>query len=63
MKGRYIATMVIVMAIAGTVLIQADARGETAGKTDTLAKGKRLFVKHCAGCHGPDGKGDGYKLL
>lgn len=63
MKGRYIATMVILMAIAGTVLIQADARGETAGKTDALAKGKRLFVKHCAGCHGPDGKGDGYKLL
>jgi mono/diheme cytochrome c family protein len=23
------------------------------------AKGKDLFAKHCAGCHGPTGKGDG----
>lgn len=66
MKGRYVVTMVmvIVMVVAGTVLIQADVHGEkTAGKTDALAKGKRLFTRHCAGCHGPEGKGDGYKLL
>ena len=25
--------------------------------------GKKIFVKHCSGCHGPEGKGDGYKLL
>ena len=23
------------------------------------AKGKELYTKHCAGCHGPGGKGDG----
>ena len=23
------------------------------------AKGKDLYTKHCAGCHGPAGKGDG----
>ena len=23
------------------------------------AKGKELYAKHCAGCHGPAGKGDG----
>ncbi len=23
------------------------------------AKGKELFTKHCGGCHGPGGKGDG----
>ncbi|MBI3076936.1 MAG: cytochrome c [Deltaproteobacteria bacterium] len=23
------------------------------------AKGKDLYAKHCAGCHGPAGKGDG----
>jgi len=23
------------------------------------AKGKELFAKHCGGCHGPGGKGDG----
>ena len=26
-------------------------------------KGKKIFAKHCAGCHGPEGKGDGYLLL
>ncbi|BFU93216.1 MAG: putative Cytochrome c55x [Nitrospira sp.] len=27
------------------------------------AKGKRVFAQHCAGCHGTEGKGDGYLLL
>jgi len=26
-------------------------------------KGKRIFTQYCAGCHGPEGKGDGYLLL
>jgi len=25
--------------------------------------GKQIFTRHCAGCHGPQGKGDGYLLL
>ncbi len=29
----------------------------------TLSKGKQLYGRYCAGCHGPEGKGDGYKLL
>ena len=28
-----------------------------------LAKGTKVFIKHCAGCHGAKGKGDGYQLL
>lgn len=35
----------------------ADSQG-----TDT-SNGKRIFTRHCAGCHGPQGKGDGYLLL
>jgi len=30
---------------------------------DRMTKGKQIYIKHCAGCHGPEGKGDGYKLL
>ncbi len=36
---------------------------ESASRTDDLSKGKQVYVQHCAGCHGPEGKGDGYLLL
>ena len=26
-------------------------------------RGKTLFARNCAGCHGPGGGGDGYRLL
>ena len=32
-------------------------------ESDRMAKGKQVYIKHCAGCHGPEGKGDGYKIL
>lgn len=31
--------------------------------SDRMTKGRQIYIKHCAGCHGPEGKGDGYKLL
>ena len=27
------------------------------------SRGKKIFVKYCAGCHGAQGQGDGYPLL
>ena len=36
---------------------------DTDDRHEALSKGQQLFARHCAGCHGPDGKGDGYKLL
>lgn len=55
--------LVVLMVVACAVPVQADAKGEALPNTGDLAKGKRLFGKYCAGCHGPQGKGDGYKLL
>jgi mono/diheme cytochrome c family protein len=55
--------LVVLMVVAGVVPMQAGAKGEALPNTDTLAKGKRLFEKYCAGCHGSQGKGDGYTLL
>lgn len=54
---------VMVMALAGALPNYLGASGEGARKVDPLAKGKTLFIKYCAGCHGPQGQGDGYKLL
>ena len=44
----------------GTV---AQSHAETKGKSDDVARGKILFVRNCSGCHGPQGKGDGYRIL
>ena len=63
MNRIFAPALVIVLTIAGAGLNQVDASGDATRKTDPLAKGKRLFTRHCAGCHGPEGKGDGYKLL
>lgn len=56
----------VVMA-AGLVLAVAagwaggTARGEEAGPDPT--KGRRIYEKLCQGCHGPGGRGDGYRML
>jgi len=63
MNRTIVATLVVVLTIAGAELNQSDAGSDATRKTDPLAKGKRLFTRHCAGCHGAEGKGDGYKLL
>ncbi|HEY5932967.1 MAG TPA: cytochrome c [Nitrospira sp.] len=31
--------------------------------SDRMTKGKQIYIKYCAGCHGPEGRGDGYRLL
>jgi len=63
MNRTFVPALVIVLTMAGAVLNQSSASSDATPKTDPLAKGKRLFTRHCAGCHGPEGKGDGYKLL
>lgn len=48
--------------IMGSQLVVAEP-GKRDSLSQDLARGKRIFAKHCAGCHGPEGKGDGYLLL
>lgn len=51
MSGAITTCVAILAAVAllpSLVLAQGDP-----------AKGKDLYAKHCAGCHGPTGKGDG----
>ena len=59
---RYIVLMALFT--GGTLLssmAQADA-GPKAMNGDA-ERGKTLFVRYCIGCHGPEGGGDGYRLL
>ena len=41
------------------------AQGQPAGAPlrGDAVRGKTLFARNCAGCHGPEGGGDGYRLL
>ena len=51
MTGAIVKGMAI---LAAVVLLPALALAQ-----GNPAKGKELYAKHCAGCHGPTGKGDG----
>jgi cbb3-type cytochrome c oxidase subunit III len=56
--------------IAG-VMAQAPKRNAEAQKlknpeasnTESVEAGKKLYARHCASCHGPNGKGDGGMAL
>lgn len=54
-------TLLVVAALAlGMVSpLATNARAGTPGAGDTAADGRRLYLEHCAACHGPTGRGDG----
>ena len=45
---KYMVIFVALLLLQSLALAQGDP-----------AKGKEFYAKHCAGCHGPTGKGDG----
>ncbi|MDH4087390.1 MAG: c-type cytochrome [Nitrospira sp.] len=51
------------IAIIVGVQVSIAAPKEPESKSANVAKGEKIFVRHCAGCHGHEGKGDGYLLL
>ena len=56
---------VAMVGFASGLLFWTVAQGQTEPKAPSgdVARGKTLFVRDCAGCHGAQGKGDGYRLL
>jgi mono/diheme cytochrome c family protein len=63
MKTGAIGVGLILMAVVGgwTPAVPGQAGAESgAGR---IENGKKVYGKYCAGCHGTEGKGDGYKIL
>lgn len=63
MKTGPIGLWLMLLAVAG--IGQLAVYGQAGAETEDarMARGKKLFVKYCAGCHGAGGDGGGYKLL
>lgn len=64
MKRSWMLKMATV-GFASGLLFGAVAQGQAELKVQSgdVARGKTLFVRNCAGCHGLQGKGDGYRIL
>ena len=63
MNMGFVKVLIVAIAFAVALPMQSEAGENAPPKAAHPAKGKTLFIKHCAGCHGVQGKGDGYKLL
>ena len=61
----------LVIGLALVVIAQEPRRNAEAQKlknpepknAETLEAGKKVYARHCASCHGPQGKGDGGMAL
>lgn len=51
----------LTLAFGGPHTMAASSAADSPARD--AAMGKKIFVRHCAGCHGSQGKGDGYVLL
>ena len=57
-------TIVLAMAaFAAAVLCRPDPPLQAGEATADAGRGKQIFQRFCVGCHGPEGRGDGYKML
>jgi len=63
MKTGSIGVGLMLLMIAGVWPWVSSGQVEAKSDTGQLAKGKQVYVKYCAGCHGAEGKGEGYKIL
>lgn len=63
MKTAQFLVRLVLAGFAGGALFTADVHAESGSEQGRVSKGKNLYHKNCAGCHGTEGKGDGYRLL
>ncbi len=64
MKRNWILSVAMVGGVSGLLFVTVvQGQPESQAKNGDVARGKILFDRNCAGCHGPQGGGDGYRLL
>lgn len=63
MTNRVSVSALVPLMVVCVLLICTSAPGMAESGNERLSRGKTLFAEHCAGCHGIEGKGDGYKIL
>ena len=64
MKRSWILRVATVGFVSGLLFgTVAQGQAESKAKSGDVARGKTLFARNCASCHGLQGKGDGYRLL
>lgn len=56
-----IALSLALISVAGTYTVEAQT--ERYSRSGDPVRGKMIFFRQCAGCHGLEGKGDGYRML
>jgi mono/diheme cytochrome c family protein len=64
MKRNWILRMSTVGFVGGLLFwTVAQGQAELPSQSGDVARGKILFVNYCTGCHGPQGRGGGYRFL
>jgi mono/diheme cytochrome c family protein len=64
MKKSWMRRISMVGLVSGLLFGTVEqGQAEPKAQSGDVANGKTLFVRHCTGCHGPQGGGDGYKFI
>jgi mono/diheme cytochrome c family protein len=63
MRKAHVRILVVLLVVACGVQFWTAAKAEDDSGKGDISKGKILYVENCAGCHGSEGKGDGYRIL
>jgi cbb3-type cytochrome c oxidase subunit III len=63
MTAAHVGMWVMLIAMVGVSQPAAYGKAEADLEQARIAKGKNLYARNCAGCHGAKGTGEGYKLL
>lgn len=49
--------------LTGLLVVPAEAAAQTADQAGDATRGKGLYLRYCAGCHGPDGRGGAHTFM